>query len=344
MASIQLLINGQDNESAYQRMLNTIRSSESFAFAGAGVSRPLGYPTWPTLLGELAAETRKVCGEQIVDGDGKKLTVAEVEAIDDLLLQAEIFKNNLKDRYGSVMQQTFARKDVVTSDIREIARLPFQHILTSNYDIALEVAHGELQLQCESICLCDSAALEFVNKLFDRKYKRRIVHVHGRFDRVESIVLTESDYAALYTGSKVVERFWENVPMYRSCVFLGFSFSDKEITEQFNLRNFNRAHRKESQTPHFALLELASGDTEKERRLRSTFKAKFGVDAVFFDPIDQSYSGYSKAIGAIVKDISPSLELHRIASADSLGIADDVAKLEALTILNMKKNATGELR
>jgi hypothetical protein len=329
---------------AYDRLIAAIRSEESLAFAGAGVSRPLGYPTWSGLLKQLAVETRTMCGEQIDNGEGKLLTVAEVEALDDLLLQAEIFKCNLKDQYGRIMHQTFAPKDRITSDIREIARLPFQHILTSNYDISLEVAHNELQLHFEPICLCDATALEFVTRLFDRKYKKRIVHVHGQFDRAESIVLTESDYGALYTGSTVVQRFWNNLPMYRTCVFLGFSFTDEEITEGFNLRNFNRAHREQSQTPHFALLELAGGDREKERRLRTTFRAKFGVDAVFFDPVDGVYSGYSRAIEGIVKDALPPPELRRIASNDSIGIAGDVEKLDALTNLNMKKNATGELR
>ena len=101
-----------------------------------------GDPTWATLLGELAAETRRACGEPIVAGDGKKLIVAEVAAMDELLLQAEIFRSNLKDRYGSVMQQTFASKDAVTSDISEIAGLTLQHILTSNYDFGLGVDDG----------------------------------------------------------------------------------------------------------------------------------------------------------------------------------------------------------
>ena len=40
-------------------MIEAIRSEKSFAFAGAGVSRPLGYPTWPQLLDQLAQETRQ---------------------------------------------------------------------------------------------------------------------------------------------------------------------------------------------------------------------------------------------------------------------------------------------
>lgn len=323
--------------------MEAIRGKMSFAFAGAGVSRPLGYPTWPRLLDRLAAETRAACGEDISDEQGRPLTVSQVEGLDDLLVRAEIFKCNLKDRYGDLIREIFARKNRVTGDIKELARLPFQHILTSNYDDSLEMAHEELELQHESICLVDDATREFVNRLFDRQYPKRIVHVHGRFDNPASIVLTEKEYAAVY-GSEVVEKFWGVVPIYRTCVFLGFSFTDEEITEEFNLKNFNRAHRDGSQTPHFALLALADADSEKETVLRSRYAMKYGVDAVFFDPVDSMFTGHSNVIGRIVRDISPPIMGGTVGRQDPTSVADDVAHLEALTATNMKRGATGELR
>jgi hypothetical protein len=62
---------------AHDRLIAAIRSKESFAFAGAGISRPLGYPTWSGLLKQLAVETRTMCGDQIVNGEGKPLTVSD---------------------------------------------------------------------------------------------------------------------------------------------------------------------------------------------------------------------------------------------------------------------------
>jgi len=161
------------------------------AFAGAGVSRPLGYPTWTGLLNRLASETRSTIGEDIVDDQGRPLTVTQVSRFGDLLVQAEIFKCNLQNRYGEIIRETFARKNEVTSEIKDLARLPFQHILTSNYDVSLEVAHEDMQLEHESICLSDGAAREFFYKLLDTDYAKRIVHVHGSFVDPKSIVLTE---------------------------------------------------------------------------------------------------------------------------------------------------------
>lgn len=339
-----MLIQSPDNLEAYRRMTGAIRGKKSLAFAGAGVSRPLGYPTWPGLLSRLASETRSACGEDIFDDEGRQLTVTQVARFGNLLVQAEIFKCNLKNRYSDLIQDIFARKNEVTSEIKELARLPFQHILTSNYDISLEVAHEDMQLEHESICLSDGAAREFVNKLFDFDYAKRIVHVHGRFDNPQSIVLTEKEYGALYQGSQLVQTFWTVMPIYRSCVFFGFSFTDEGITEGFNLRNFNRAHRDGSQTPHFALLALAEGDREKEEVLRSNYAMRYGVDPVFFDPIDSTFTGHSNVIGKIVSDLAPAVTGGTVGRQDSTTIADDVAQLEALTTLNIKKGATGELR
>jgi SIR2-like domain/CHC2 zinc finger len=196
----------------------------------------------------------------------------------------------------------------------------------------------------EPICVCEEAIREFVNKLFDFEYKRRIVHVHGRFDKPNSIVLTEKEYAALYNGSQVAKRFWDNVPLYRSCIFFGFSFTDEDITEGFNLGNFNRAHRDGSQTPHFALLALADKDRDKERVLRASHKAKYGIDLVFFDSIDSNYTGYSKVIEKIAHDIPPPAARGLVGQPESPTVANDVAHLKALTVLNIRKGATGELR
>lgn len=339
-----MLITGPDNLDAYSRMIETIRSEKSFAFAGAGVSRPLGYPTWPELLDKLAQETRAACGEAIVDTAGKPITVTEVESFPDLLLRAEIFKFNLKNLYERVMYAVFAPKKGVTADIREVARLPFQHVLTCNYDISLEIAHEELQLAFEPICVCDEAAREFVNKLCDFQYNRRIVHVHGRFDKPNSIVLTEKDYATLYDQSQIARRFWDNTPLYRSCIFFGFSFTDEDITEGFNLKNFNRAYRNGSQTPHFALLALADNNRDKQRALRASYKAKYGIDLVFFDAIDLNYAGYSRVLEKMAHDVPPAAARGLVGQPQWPSVANDVAHLEALTVLNIRKGATGDLR
>ena len=96
--------------------------------------------------------------------------------------------------------QIFAPRGA-NADIRDLVILPFQHLLTSNYDVALESPHDDLQSRCESLSLCDHAAVDFINNLADYEYGRRVVHVHGRYDGPNNIILTQKEYADSYRRS-----------------------------------------------------------------------------------------------------------------------------------------------
>jgi hypothetical protein len=71
---------------------------------------------------------------------------------------------------------------------------------------------------------------------------------------------------------------------------------------------------------------------------------RYGVAPIFFDPLDSKFTGYPDVIGTIVSDVAPAATGGIVGRQDSTAIAQDVAQLEALTALNMKKGATGELR
>ena len=120
----------------------------------------------------------------------------------------------------------------------------------------------------------------------------------------------------------------------------------------------------------FALIAL--DDSRDEAGFRRECKVKYGVDPVFFRTgMDPQYSGYRALVRKMVGDTVPdATELaarldvglpvesdHKIASQgtrdaatettcrpDPITIAKDLARLETLTVLNMKKSKTGELR
>jgi hypothetical protein len=363
-----LLINSPDNLDAYRRMIEAIRSDETVAFAGAGVSIPLGYPNWSGLLNRLAEETKKTRGENITDSLGTKMTVAGVTAMPNTLIRAEIFKFNLGKRYRELLCEIFAPKHGMAADIANISRVPFQHILTSNYDVAIEIAHDELQIEYESFSLADGPAETFVGKIGDYRCQRCIVHVHGRYDDPDSIVLTNSEYGHIYEGSPVCRSLWNTLPISRRCVFFGFSFLDEDIAEKFSLRIFQRTHRCISGIRHFAVVALEERNAEGP--IRSSFRQQYGIEPVFFQPLDSNFSGYSVLIGDIVSrtvnaaNEAPAAASKRIsekwpqepraksvwitgaidAGKDLASSSKDVARLKALTQMNMRKTKTGDLK
>ncbi|MFZ3215134.1 MAG: SIR2 family protein [Candidatus Acidiferrales bacterium] len=322
-----MLIESQENLKANRDLIEAIRSDSTVAFAGAGVSARLGYPDWTRLINELADEAEKITNGRIVDKFGAELNVADLKAMNDPLVSAEIIKLNLGTRYGQLLGEIFAPRYGASADIVNISRIPFQHILTSNYDISLELAHNEVPKKYESFSLEDGAALRFLSSIGDYRYSRCIVHVHGRYDDPQSIVLTNGEYARIYQGLGVCRKLWETLPLARKCVFFGFSFSDQDIAERFSLGVFHDGQRSVLGTRHFALVELVN--EREEVRRRSIFRERYGIEPVFFSRGDASYRGYSEVVA-------------KLASATAT-LADDVERLKALTRVNIQRTKTGDL-
>jgi SIR2-like domain len=354
-----LLLNTKTNFAAYERMLGVIRASRAMAFVGAGVTLNLGYPLWKRLLQELADATVQHCGSTISTDRGP-ITVAQVMQIPNLLVRADIFRANLGNHYQQILQETF-RPRGSNSDMRALVGLPFQHFLTSNYDPALEVAHSDASMKYDSITLLDPSAVSFLHSLNNPGYVRHIVHVHGRFDDPGNIILTTREYDSFYSRYPVVKRFWEIVPVVRQCVFLGFSFSDPELTLKFNLRDLHLAHRDTQFEGHFAVVAIS--DSGMETALREESIAEWGVDPVFYRPIDEKHSGYSSVIQTIANEcgapaeqamlsvaalpveiINPPLQqAGEPAMANLADVSADLQHLERLTTDNLRKRSTGDL-
>jgi hypothetical protein len=355
------LINSTVNLGAYERMLQAIRSDNTVALAGAGVSVPLGYPNWNGLLNRLADETEKLCGDTVTDTFQMPLKIEKVRAMRDALVRAEIFKLNLGSKYGDLLRDIFGPRHGVAKDIANISRIPFQHILTTNYDVSIELAHDELKIDYESFSLIDDLAEVFVGNIGDYKTRRCIVHVHGRYDRPESIVLTHGEYGRIYDSSPVCRSLWGTLPISRKCVFLGFSFLDGEIMDKLR-RVFFLAKRSVSGLRHFAVLPLQ--DRGEEETSRSSYRLQYGVEPIFFDPADANFSGYSAVVADILShtescvvasvpvatstvesQVEEKPTKSEIASGErQASLRKDVERLKGLTRMNVQKTKTGALQ
>jgi hypothetical protein len=163
----------------------------------------------------------------------------------------------------------------------------------------------------------------------------------------------------------VARRFWEIFPVARQFVFLGFSFSDIELTEKFYLRQLSLAHRDHLSVGHFALLALNDPSVETARRAENS--AEYGFESVFFDPIDTRYSGFSSIIQEMANAFRPAAAIaaaavlpaeievmqHQQANpnvateavvSDPADVTADVQQLERLTAVNLHKSSTGDLQ
>lgn len=297
-----MLIDTEPNANAYRRMVDAIRSGRPFGFGGAGLTVALGYPSWVHLIDLLAGEVRRVCGDNLVDLNGRPLRLDDVLDVRSLLIRAEILKHNLGVQYFEFMRETFGPVDRNADSIDDLVALPFKHLLTSNYDPALERAIVNGGGTAHSICLVPPEITDFINHRGEVNYARRVVHVHGRYDRPNTLVLTEADYARCYNAIEILT-FWNLIAVDESCVFFGFSFADDDLTNGFNLMNFQRLNRQFPGVRHYALVAIE--DPAKEVGERMVYNIRYGVEPVFFTKQDAQFSGYAAVLRQIRCDVLP---------------------------------------
>lgn len=213
-----MLIDTERNTNAYRRMVDAIKSGSPFGFAGAGVAAGLGYPSWARLIDLLADEVQRVRGENVVDLYGRPLTLVDIRDIRNLLVRAEILKHNLAERYFEFMRETSGPIDRNVDSVADLVALPFRHLLTSNYDPSLERAIVSSGRTAHSFCLMPQEIADFVNRRREANYAQRVIHVHGKHDRPDTLVLTEADYARNYNAhdnyvyANKEDALWYSIP------------------------------------------------------------------------------------------------------------------------------------
>lgn len=354
-----VILDSRDNVAAQSRLADQLRSGTLLGFVGAGVTRALGYPSWTELVRRLASEVELSRGEE-VQSNGLAIRVKDVLKISDPLVQAQIFKENLGARYFDIMREVFSPRGSQAKSVADLVSLPFRHLLTSNYDIGLEQHHlvGTVPV---SICLYNAAIPEFISHYLDSKYSRRIVHVHGRYDEPDKLILTQQDYDA-YETVPIFAWFWNVMTSAATLAFFGFSFTDLELLYGFTaatrvLKPAGGIH----EVRHFAVLGLANESLEAGTRI--TFRMKYGIEPVCYLQPGNDFSGYDELlaslrirVGAVPPALgaatTPEFPIAVAASPSVLEAAGDdasarigasVEQLRKLTRENIARRETGDL-
>lgn len=238
------------------------------ALVGAGVSARLGYPLWEGLLRALEDEVRRA----------RPRSAAAIEAahqLPDLLWRAEECRRLLgEERFGDFIRRAFAPNGRAPGRFHEaLVRLPFRHVLTTNYDLVLEAAHeratGE---RARSVATSDFEELE---RLFEKARERLYVHLYGRYDG--PVVLCEWDYRDRYVDANASRDALVRLLASQPIVSIGFSLSDLDLMAVFREVS---ARTDREHGGHFALLPLRAG--EDAGIFRRWLKGKFAIEPVFY--------------------------------------------------------------
>jgi len=285
-----------DEASEVYRRLVAALTNGAVLFVGAGSSCRVGYPSWGRLLDQLYEAAKR----EDPDSHAK---LEHLQGVDGLLRASEYRKALGVQRYHDELRAAFAPRTPQHDQFHEsLVRLPFRHVLTTNYDDVLESAHFSVYSSpAVSFDVDEWVRLsEFRQAQVAPVSQRRYVHVHGSINRPDGIVLCREDYDARYVHETRARDFLSEILTGQRVVFVGFSLADEDL--KFILRTVAGSLGL-SQPRHFVLLPRpASPDEESSTRVN--YSGKFHVEAMYFDNASGDYSSLVALVDALHEDVN----------------------------------------
>jgi len=229
-------------------------------FAGAGLSQPQ-LPGWSALLDQML----NWAARQSIPLAGEEGSIRDLIGRNRLLLAAHVLRARLgENNFGQFLRGVFRDPHLQPGPVhRLLPGMRFAAILTTNYDKLIESAFpAATPVHTQH----DYPGLPGL--LRDRGFA--IVKVHGDIDRLESIVLGQTDYRQAIFGNASFRIFLTSLFTARTVLFAGCSLTDPDLLLfleelKFQLKGHLGAH--------YALMRT-HGMNSLERQ---DFEASYGI-------------------------------------------------------------------
>jgi hypothetical protein len=328
-----LPINNERNLRARAQLILALRTSQPFAFTGAGVSIYAGYGSWKQVIRRLADRVAERCGEEV----NADVVVRNYEA-DPLLCAQKLGRYLGNVEFGDFVRNEFGPNGVSPADVLyRLVGMPFRHFATLNFDPSLEQVHGVLGRPCGSVSTSDRRSIaRFMREMDGKDCTRQVIHLHGMHsDAPEFIALTEQGYRRLYRDNQWFTNFLWLLAVSKRLVFMGFSFQDFDLLS--NLRDATRDIQ-ENGLCHFAIVHIRPDDDDGP--IRTQLNDRYLIEPIFYEVIGDDEHADHRGFVELVNGLSD--ELGVTASAPDAAVpgngevlaaqpeADDIRRAEQL--------------
>ncbi len=247
-------------------LIESIKKGECILFVGSGISsivkrknkKPL--PTWKNFLLELLSYAKQ---KNVIFWNGSDEIEDIINKGNYLLAAQELQECLTLGEFSDFLNLLFLDEGVKPSKThKELIKIPFRAILTTNYDNLLE---GAYSIENEGK-MCIKFIQEDLNKISSplRNKKFFLFKIHGDSARPDSIVLGSRSYNHLLFRSPEYLHFIETLFTTHTVLFVGFGGSDID----FDFIN-NRLSTIYSRTlnKHYILLPDSKYNLTEKRRM-----------------------------------------------------------------------------
>jgi len=290
-----------------RHLIREIQGGNCVAFVGAGFSAP-AVPDWDTLLYRISQSPH--IDEQTRDRISRLLSheKASMRGIFDREAAAQILRENLGSEFGSVLndvirQTTASGIDAVESRKALLFGIPFQSILTTNFDHTLQGTTGNPDVYRESLRKVKEPWFNLFSwNTGDRLSE--VIKLHGDIEPSSEesgseVVLSRTDYRKLLFEDSRYSNFLRALLATRTVLFLGFSFSDGYL-------NLIRSEIL-ALLRHDPLKPLAYAILDSINPEESDFLLRHeGIEALVYDSKNGDHSGFDWYLSKLHEHTAPS--------------------------------------
>lgn len=232
-------------EEFVEQWARSLERGTGSVFIGAGLAVRAGYPTWRSLLRDIASDLG-------LDVD----TEYDLAAVAQFSLNSSAGKRN---KLTKLIVDHFPPKAEVPSPFRILARLPIRHVWTTNYDKLIETAWEQegkrLDVKSENRDLGT-----------EKPWSHAVLYkMHGTIDHPSDVVIAKDDYELFRRERPGFLHALAGDVITKQLLFLGFSFTDQNVSHLF--ASIREAFR-ENGPEHFAIVrrpKLDHGPGAKKR-------------------------------------------------------------------------------
>ncbi len=186
-------------------------------FLGAGLSIPLGLPSWQELMGWMATKLGFESELFLLHGNFQQL--AEYTKVTSRRTWKSLLNKMTRD-FDSVQAIANRKKSPIH---KALSSLDFKTIYTTNYDSHIEESIRDTGRKCVTL----SSLADFLENR--EPNITEVIKFHGTLEDPETIILTESRYFDRMLLEEAVDQRLRADILSNSFLFIGYGFKDPNI-------------------------------------------------------------------------------------------------------------------